>query len=212
MSRVISFVFNPFQENTYLIVDDSKECIIIDPGCYTASEQAELTGYIEENGLKPVGLLNTHCHVDHVVGNKFISDKYNLGLIMHKDDLKILKDAPDHARLFGISIEPSPDPVRFLEDGETYSFGNTHLKILHTPGHSPGSISLYNEKDGYVIVGDVIFFQSVGRTDLPGGSMDVLISSIMNRILSLGEETRIYSGHGPQTNVGFEKNNNPFLQ
>ena len=212
MSRVISFVFNPFQENTYIITDDSGECIIIDPGCYTATEQSELVSYIDEQGLKPVGLLNTHCHVDHVLGNQFVQDKYGLELIIHKEDHQLLREASNHAKLFGFNIEPSPEPGGFLSDGDIYEFGNTKFEVIHTPGHSPGSITFFNKADQYAIVGDVIFFQSVGRTDLPGGSMDVLLQSILGKILHLGDEVRLYSGHGPQTNVGFERSNNPFLQ
>ncbi len=213
MSKVVSFAFNPFQENTYLVIDESTDqCVIIDPGCYSNTEQKELTDYIESNNLNPVGLINTHCHVDHMLGNMFISRKFDLELEMHEEDLSILHNAPEHAVLFGFSIEPSPEPARFLIEGDKITFGLTTLEVLHTPGHSPGSISLVNQADSYAIVGDLIFFQSVGRTDLPGGSLDVLIRSIMKKILPLGDSFRLYSGHGPQTNVGFEKSNNPFLQ
>ncbi len=212
MTRVVKFTFNPFQENTYLLYDDTKECIIIDPGCYEMHERQELINFIQREELKPVRLLNTHCHIDHVVGNKFVADTYNLGLEIHEGEVPVLDSLMSVAMMYGISnVEKSPAPARFIETGEEITFGETVLKTLFTPGHSPASISFYCEKDSFVIAGDVLFQQSVGRVDLPGGDGPTLIKSIKEQLFPLGDDVKVYPGHGRATTIGEEKLGNPFL-
>jgi len=213
MSLVAEFTFNPFQENTYILHDETKECIIIDPGCFTQEEKDKLAQFITDNDLKPVRLINTHCHLDHIFGNYFVSEKYNLELEIHKGELPVLEAVPMVCKNYGIPFsEPEVKPGRFIEEGEEIKFGNTILKTLFTPGHSPASISFFCEKDKYVIAGDVLFYGSIGRTDLPGGDFQTLISVIKEKIFPLGDDVKVYSGHGPATTVGFEKSSNPFLQ
>ncbi len=213
MSHVVVFTFNDFSENTYLIQDESKECIIIDPGNNSASEDKTLSDYIQSNGLTPVRLLNTHCHLDHVFGNKYVADTYQLDLEIHEGEIPVLESTPQVCNMYGIPYpNPSPAPSKFLKPGDTISFGDTNLSIHFTPGHSPASVSFYNEKEGYIIGGDVLFQGSIGRTDLPGGNFDTLIQSIKDTFLTLPDETRVYSGHGPMTTVGDERAKNPFLQ
>ncbi len=211
MVHVVSFTFNPFQENTFLLFDDTKECLIIDPGCYTASEKETLTNYISKNGLKPVRLINTHCHIDHIFGNSFIASQYNLPLEIHEGELGVLNAAPQLAGLFGVTVEPSPQPGRYIQEGEVITFGQSRLEALFTPGHSPASISFYCRSDQFVIAGDVLFQGSIGRTDLPGGNFDTLIASIHEKLVPLGDAVVVYPGHGPRTTIGYEKVHNPFL-
>lgn len=212
MINIHSFTFNPFEENTYILYDETKECIIIDPGCYEKFEQEKLTAFIEKQELKPVRLLNTHCHLDHVFGNKFVADLYGLELEMNELDLPILQNAPVAAQLYGIpNVDTSPEPAKFLNEGDVVEFGNSKLDILFTPGHSPGHIVFYNNDQKFVIGGDVLFYGSIGRTDLPGGDHDTLINNIKEKLLPLGDDFQVYSGHGPTTNIGFERENNPFL-
>ena len=213
MIQIQSFIFNGFQENTYLLFDETKECIIIDPGCYDEQEQKTLEKFIAENELKPVQLINTHCHIDHVLGNNFVAHKWNLDLAMHELDLPTLHSVKDYCTVYGFqNYEESPQPTRFLEEGGQIKFGKSTLDILFTPGHAPGHIVLHSSKQHFVIGGDVLFQMSIGRTDLPGGDFDTLITSIKEKLFSLDDETTVYCGHGPSTNIGFEKANNPFLK
>lgn len=213
MSKIAKFTFNPFQENTYIIYDKSNECIIIDPGCSNDRENAELSDFIGHNELKPVKLINTHCHIDHVLGNLFISEKYNLELGIHKEELQVLNAVPEYGKMLGLNPTTQKAPDYYIEKGEKIKFGNdTLLEVLYTPGHSPGEICLYNKEDNYVIAGDVLFFQSIGRTDLPGGDYNTLIESIKSELLTLPDSTIVYCGHGPDTIIGREKMSNPFLR
>ena len=213
MALVAKFTFNPFQENTYVVYDDTKECAIFDPGCYTTVEQEELSNFLEAEGLKPVRLINTHCHIDHVFGNKYIAGRYQLGLEIHEGALPVLKAVPQIAHLYVIALpDESPMPSGFLKEHQTVEFGNTTLKVLYTPGHSPASISFYCAEDNFLIAGDVLFKGSIGRTDLPGGNFDTLIESIKSRFLSLDGQTIVYPGHGPATTIAVEKASNPLLQ
>ncbi len=212
MMRVASLTFNPFQENTYIVFDETKECIIFDPGCYDETEKMRLVNFIEQEGLKPIRLINTHCHIDHVLGNRFVAEKYNLGLEIHRGELPVLESTVSYGAFFGLTVEPSPEPSLFLEEGDMVTFGNSELEVLFTPGHSPASISFFSKKDNILIAGDVLFYLSIGRTDLPGGNHAMLIKSIREKILPLGDEVIVYSGHGPKTNIGFERMNNPFLK
>lgn len=213
MLSVASFTFNPFQENTYVLFDDSMECIVIDPGCFDAREEQALTQFIEQKKLKVVRLINTHCHIDHVFGNQFIADTYGVDLEIHRGELPVLQAAPQVAKMYGLGeLTPFSKPIRFLEEGKTVEFGNTTLDILFTPGHSPASICFYNKADHILIGGDVLFRQSIGRTDLPGGDYNTLIQSIKTQLLPLPDEVTVYSGHGPHTTIGFERENNPFIK
>ena len=211
MAEVHFFTFNEFQENTYIIHDSSGECIIVDPGCNTTSEQSALSNYIESNGLHPVRLINTHCHIDHILGNAFVARTYGLPLEMHSGELPVLQSGEMVAKMYGIPYDPSPAPGKFLEAGDRVVFGNTTLKVLFTPGHSPASICLYCENGHWLIGGDVLFYESIGRTDLPGGDYDTLIGSIQNELLTLQDKVRVYPGHGPATTIGHEREYNPFL-
>ena len=211
MIQIQGFVFNPFSENTYLLFDETKECVIIDPGCSTEEERKELAEFIMDEGLRPVKLLNTHCHIDHVFGNSFIAKKYNLGLEIHKEDLQVLHSLPQVSHLYGLNAEESVEPSNFLEEGDKIIFGNSSLDVLFTPGHSPGSISFVGREDKIIISGDVLFYGSIGRTDLPGGNHETLLTSIRIKLFSLNDDFMVFSGHGDQTSIGFEKRNNPFL-
>lgn len=211
MIQIASFTFNPFQENTYVLFDETKECVIIDPGCSNDRENKELRDFISSRGLKPVHLLNTHCHIDHILGNAFISREYKLEPEIHKDDLFLLHALLRTAQMYGVNAEESPEPSKFLDEGDQVKFGNSVLDILFTPGHSPGSITFYNKDEKLAIVGDVLFHQSIGRTDLPGGDYNTLIASIKNKLLPLGDDVKVYAGHMESTTVGAEKKYNPFL-
>jgi hydroxyacylglutathione hydrolase len=213
MATVESFVFNMFSENTYVLYDDSKECIIIDPGCYSEDERQRLKSFIEKNNLTPVALINTHCHVDHVFGNRFVAETWGLELTIPEGEQQVLAAFPQVAQMYAIpNIQQSPDPSHLLEEGDEVKFGHTTLKILSTPGHSPASVCLYSEADQFVIAGDVLFAGSIGRTDLPGGDYNTLISSIKNKLLPMKDQVEVFPGHGPSTTIGRERRSNPFLQ
>ncbi len=212
MIKVESFAFNPFEENTYILSDETGEAVIIDPGCYDPDEKNILAAYIEKNKLKPVRLLLTHAHIDHILGNNFVSSRYKLEIEMHASDVDLLLSAPMYGQVWGIQAEPSPEPSILLKEGDLVKFGKSELKVLFTPGHSQGSITFYSEKEKFAIVGDVLFHRSIGRTDLPGGNHEELIKSIKTKLLPLGDNVKVYSGHGPETNIGAEKKYNPFLQ
>jgi glyoxylase-like metal-dependent hydrolase (beta-lactamase superfamily II) len=211
MAKVAKFPFNPFQENTYVVYDDSMECIIIDPGCYSQQERDELISFINKTGLTPVRLINTHCHLDHILGNKFIYKTYGLLPEFTHEEQHVLDSAPQFAGVFGISFDPSPQPKSYLQAGETLTFGNTGFDILFTPGHSPGHITLYSEADRFILSADVLFQGSIGRVDLPGGDYDTLINSIEEKLLPLGDDIHVYTGHGPDTTLAQERQSNPFL-
>ena len=210
--NIASFTFNDFSENTYVLSDDTKQCCIVDPGCNSPDEQSQLSNYIESNNLTPVKLINTHCHIDHVLGNKYIVDKYKLNLISHKGEQIVLDNMENVARMYGISYTPSPDITEFLDEGDLLEFGDTKLEVLFTPGHSPASISFFHKASKQLIAGDVLFQGSIGRTDLPGGDHATLIESIKLKLLPLSDDVIVYSGHGPTTTIGAEKKHNPFLQ
>jgi glyoxylase-like metal-dependent hydrolase (beta-lactamase superfamily II) len=211
MLQIECFTFNPFQENTYVLWDETLDCIIIDPGCSNKYEQDELVSFIEKNKLKPVKLINTHCHIDHVMGNAFIAKRFGIDLYIHKDDLFLLENVENIGKMYGISVNSSPPPKYFLDENQSLDFGNVKMKIFHTPGHSPGSISFYDSTSKILVVGDVLFNGSIGRTDLPGGDYETLIQSIKHKLLPLGDDVLVYSGHGTYTNIGKERLTNPFL-
>lgn len=212
MTTITSFTFNPFYENTYIISNEKGECWIIDPGCYTDNEKKKLTDYISEHQLTPVRLLNTHCHLDHIFGNAFIADYYQLKPQWHENETIIAQNAKISAMMFGVKAPEYVEPGPLLIPGEVLTLGDASFKMLFTPGHSPGSISFYNEEEKYVIAGDVLFKESIGRTDLPGGNYDTLIKSIRRELFTLPDDVEVYNGHGPSTTIGHEKKHNPFLR
>ena len=211
MTIIKTFTFNPVQENTYVISDETKECVIIDPGCYFPEEKKAIFDYIQENELKPIHLLNTHCHTDHVLGNAFIHSCYQLAPKIHAEEVMVLQHAANFGSSFGLFMESSPEPHVCLVENNTIDFGNTALKIIFTPGHSPGSVCFYNAQEKYLIGGDVLFRNSIGRTDLPGGDLNTLLHSIQEKLFILDDEVVVHSGHGPTTTIGYEKKHNPFL-
>lgn len=211
MLKIEVFTFNPFEENTYVLSDTSGECIIVDPGCYSIEEKRELEGYITSQKLKPVRILLTHAHIDHILGINFLTGRYQIPIEMCKIETGLLKAAPEYGKMWGIACEPCPEPELFVEEGKDVHFGNTLLKTFFTPGHSPGSFSYYNEETKALISGDVLFKQSIGRTDLPGGDLETLMRSIKDKLFLLPNSVTVYSGHGPETTIGDEKENNPFL-
>ena len=212
MTTIEVFEFSPFAENTYIVSDETKECLIVDPGCFFPQEKAALRKYILDNELKPVRLLNTHCHLDHIFGNNFVFQSFGLYPELHEGELPVLQAAPQIAKQYGLPpMEPSPMPQRFIEEGEIVTFGNTELKALYTPGHSPASLSFYCEPDDFVLCGDVLFYGSIGRTDLPGGNMTRLLRSVRSELFTLPGHTSVLPGHGPGTTVRHEKEYNPFF-
>lgn len=212
MIHIKVFVFNPFQENTYLLYDETNECVIIDPGCYNPDEELELVKFIEENGLIPVKLINTHTHIDHILGNNFIHEKYGLKPMVHKAGEVFLESAPEHGKMFGFSLNEMIMPEKYLEDNQHVKFGNSSLEVLYTPGHVDGSVCLVHFEKNFVISGDVLFNGSVGRTDLPTGDFDLLAESITKKLYTLPDHFKVYPGHGPVTTIGEEKAGNPFVR
>lgn len=212
MTQIHQFVFNAFLENTYVLWDETRDCAIIDPGCYYANEREDLKKFITGNNLYPKLLLNTHCHIDHITGNKWVKENYQIPLYAHQADLFLLNEAQATASMYGLFVEPSPQPDRFIAEGEIISFGTSTLKVLEAPGHSPGSVCFYDQPGKIIISGDVLFQNSIGRFDLPGGVYETLMQSIFNKLLILDDDIRVYSGHGPATTIGEEKRLNPFIK
>ena len=211
MLQIKSFEFNDLQENTYVLFDETKECVVIDPGCYTREEKEELKSFISENNLKVVKLLNTHCHIDHVTGNAFVKNEYRVPLIIHPVEKEILKAAEVYAGMYGFFQYETSDADAFINEGDKVSFGNTTLEVLFLPGHSPGHVAFIEKNQKLCFSGDVLFFRSIGRADLPGGNYSTLINSITHKLFSLDPDTIVFPGHGPETNIGDEKKFNPFL-
>ena len=212
MIRIKQFVFNAFMVNSYLLYDETDECVIVDAACYDTEEQAEIREFITGNGLRPVRNLNTHCHIDHILGNQFIAETYRVNPEYHEGSVPLFFTARELGLSFGFTIREIPDPRRFLEDGETIGWGSSSLKVLHTPGHADGSVCFYNKEQGFVITGDVLFKDTIGRTDLPTGSFDLLMKSIRTQLFTLPPDTIVYPGHGPETTIGYEMVNNPFIR
>lgn len=211
MLTVTSFVFSPVQENTYVVHNEAGDCIIVDPGCYFGNERNELKEFIQNGQLAPKYLLNTHCHLDHVFGNKFIHDTYGLTLHLHEKEKILLDYAPTSGLSWGLPFDNYQGDLIFLREGEVIRLGDDELQVLFTPGHSPGHVSFWCRAQQFVLSGDVLFRQSIGRTDLPGGSFETLIQSIREKLFVLPDETIVYPGHGPETTISQEKQNNPYL-
>lgn len=212
MISIQQFTFNPVRENTYILFDETRECVIIDPGMYDAEEQNIVVDFIKEKDLAPVLLLNTHCHYDHVFGNKFVFDQWGLKPQFHKGELPVLQAIPGYAPQMGLHYELSPEPEVFLEETGVVAFGKSRLELIFAPGHSPAHLCFYAAADNFLIGGDVLFYYSIGRTDLPGGDHLQLINSIRNNLFILSDNCKVYPGHGQATTIGFEKQHNPYLQ
>jgi hydroxyacylglutathione hydrolase len=210
MMKIQTFTFNPFQENTFVVFDESGEAVVIDPGCYEAEEKAELAQFIDLNRLTVKLLLNTHCHIDHVLGNDFVKSKYKVPFLIHEKELTVLKAVKSYSSNYGFPLYQETLPDQFLQEGDAVSFGNTKLKVLFLPGHAPGHIGFYHKSTNALLSGDVLFESSIGRTDLPGGDFKTLIQSIRQKVFALPDDTIVYPGHGATTTVGEEKVSNPF--
>ena len=212
MLKIKSFVFSPIQENTYLLYNEFNDSVIIDPGCYFPEEQDELKAFITQSNLKPRMLLNTHCHLDHVFGNKFIAETYGLTLHLHEKEKTLLDYAPTSGLMYNMPFDNYTGEYIFLKAGESVKIGEDELLVIEAPGHSPGHICFYCAKQNFIISGDVLFYRSIGRTDLPGGDHQTLLKNIREKLFVLPDETVVYSGHGGVTTIGEEKKHNPFLQ
>lgn len=207
-----TFTFNPFQENTYLIFDETNDAVIIDAGCLQAGEKQVLKRFIEDNKLTIKRVLNTHLHLDHQFGNKFLFDTYGIAPEACIEDEFLLENVVAQARSYGFPVTEEAQPLgAYITENQEINFGNSSLKAIHAPGHSPGSMVLYSEKDGVMFAGDVLFQGSIGRTDLPKGDYASLILAITKKLLILPDSTVVYCGHGPSTTIGYEKKNNPYL-
>jgi glyoxylase-like metal-dependent hydrolase (beta-lactamase superfamily II) len=212
MIAIRNFVFNELEVNAFVLYDETKACIIVDPGCNSDAQCTALFHFIGVNNLKPVFLVNTHGHFDHVFGNARIKNMYQCPLLIHQDELGLLEHADKYGGIFGFTVSKSPAPDRFINQGEKIIFGNSELEILHVPGHSPGSVVLYARQEKFIIGGDVLFRGSIGRTDLLGGDYNLLISGIREKLLVLPHDTVVWPGHGPKTTIGHEHDTNPFLK
>jgi hydroxyacylglutathione hydrolase len=211
MLHLKTFIFNPFQENTYVIYDEEQNAFIIDPGNSTASENTQLKTFIEAKKLNLRRLLLTHGHIDHIVGNKFVFDTYGLLPEVNKNDLFFMEKMLQSAAMYGLNVEQTPMPEKFINEGDKIQLGKYEFECIYTPGHSPGSISFFNRQNKLLIGGDVLFMGSIGRSDLPKGDHETLIRSIKEKVLTLGDDIKVYSGHGPSITTGYEKQTNPFL-
>ena len=212
MLNVQSFTFNPVQENTYLLYNEERLCCIIDPGCYFASEEIELRNFIELHQLTPKYLLNTHCHLDHIFGNRFIHKTYGLVLHLHKLEKQVLELGPVSGQMWQLPFDNYDGDLKFIDESDKINLGNDELEILFTPGHSPGHICFYDRASRFLIGGDVLFNGSVGRTDLPGGDFATLEQSIKTKLYTLPEDVIVYPGHGDSTTIGDEMKINPFVK
>ena len=205
--------FNPYEVNTFIVAASDGQCAIVDPACCSPSEQATLKKFIADKGLRPVWLINTHGHFDHVIGNAFVCQTWSVKSAAHRNDLFLMENAYRQGEMFGFTVEQPPTPTVFLDEGDTVDFGDdVSLRVRHIPGHSPGSIVLYSSVQNWVIVGDVMFRGSIGRSDLPGGNHDLLIAGIEEKLMALPPNTTVYTGHGPDTSIGRERRHNPFLK
>ena len=210
MIEIQSFTFNPFMEQTYVLFDETKEAVIVDPGCHAQEEKDILTQFISDHDLKPKYVINTHGHIDHVLGNAFIKQHYGIELIIRDKDEDTLRSVIAYASAYGFQTYQAAEPDILLKDGDTISFGNSELYHVFVPGHAPGHIAFYDQTKKFIIGGDVLFEGSIGRTDLPGGDFDTLINSIHSEFFKFPDDTVVYPGHGNETTIGREKASNPF--
>ncbi len=204
------FTFNPFQTNCFVFVDEG-EAVIVDPSGSTSVEQERLLEFVAAEGVTVRHILLTHAHIDHVLGLAALCQALDMSFGIHRDDLQLLESARMQAEMFGVEFEEPPAPGFFLEEGDEILFGSSRWEILHTPGHSPGSVSFADRTRRFVVSGDVLFAGSIGRTDLWRASLPVLMSSIYQKLLPLGDDFRVLPGHGPETTIGSERHQNPFL-
>ena len=211
MLNIKFFTFSPIQENTYVLYNENRSCIIIDPGTYFEEEKEQLTEFINTNKLIPKHLINTHCHLDHVFGNKYVAETYDLILQIHPEEEAVLQFGPTSGLIYNLPFDNYQGEFKFLNEGDTISIDEDQLEIIHAPGHSPGSICFYCKAQKFLIGGDVLFNRSIGRTDLPLGNHNDLITSIRERLFILPDDVIVYSGHGRPTTIGEEKQFNPFL-
>jgi len=209
MVSVKTFCFNAFSENTF-ILESNNQCIIVDPGCYDEIEKKEIVDYIENNQLNPVSIINTHCHVDHVLGIKYLQEYFEIPFLIFEEEKAVLESVKLYAPVYGFQQYSEPTVDGNVKEGEIINLGESYWKVLCVPGHSPGHIALYNEADKLCIAGDVLFQRSIGRTDLPGGNFDTLIRSIQEQLFTLPDDVKVYPGHGPETTIIEEKLYNPF--
>ena len=212
MLTIKSFEFNPVQENTYVLSTQKDACCIIDPGCYFGNERTALKEYVEQQGLSPKILLNTHCHLDHVFGAQFVWETWDLPLHLHEKERPVLAGAPAAGLRWGMPFENYRGEQVLLVPGQSVILGEDELEVLFLPGHSPGSVGFYCREQGFLIGGDVLFRESIGRTDLPGGDHETLLKSIRGQLWPLPDETIVYPGHGEPTTIGWERAHNPFLR
>ena len=213
MVQYKNLIYNPLQVNTWIVYDDRGSCIIIDPANAEELEHESFANFVSENSLKPERILATHGHFDHLPGVRFVKEKYSIPFGGHKEDLSLLQFAGHQANLYGLDFEVNPPEFDdFIEDGDLIDWGGGTIKALHVPGHSRGSLAFHFIEQGFVFTGDALFKEGIGRTDLPGGDYETLMRSIRNKLFSLPDETRVFPGHGPETDVGHEKRHNPFFQ
>lgn len=212
MIKVEVFTFSPIRENTYVLYNDKNECMIVDPGCYFQEEKQVLKQWIEDRGLQVKKLLNTHGHLDHVFGNKFVVETWGVLPWLHPAEEQVYKMAPASGLMWSLPFELYSGPMNWLKEGEDVVFGEDSFQVLFTPGHSPGSVSFYHAGQEFILGGDVLFRESIGRTDLPGGNTETLLNSIRTQLFVLPDETVVLSGHGEPTTIGYEKQHNPFLK
>ncbi|MDR1347033.1 MAG: MBL fold metallo-hydrolase [Prevotellaceae bacterium] len=210
MIKLFELLFNPIEENTYIVYDETHECIIIDAGCSNADENKILQKTITDKNLKPTKLICTHGHFDHIMGNNFVCETYGIKTYIHKNEISNFERAASYGSYFGVNIVPPPIPDNFVSDGDEIKFGNSLLKVIFTPGHTRGGICLYSAADELLFSGDTLFAGSIGRTDLPGGDYDELMSSI-KKLMQLPDSTNVFCGHGSKTSIGYEKMTNPFV-
>jgi glyoxylase-like metal-dependent hydrolase (beta-lactamase superfamily II) len=208
--QVHKFTFNPLQENSFVVTDNNKNCVIIDPGCYLQEEKEALKRFIESNNLKVRALLNTHAHLDHIMGNAFVKRSFDVDLYLHKEDVVTLNMGEQSSMLYGLDLfENSPQPDQFMKEGDRLEFGDIVFDVIFGPGHAPGHVAFYNKEEKLLINGDILFKGSYGRVDLPGGDFQTLKNTIQDKLFHLPDDTLVYTGHGPETTIGAEKGSNP---
>lgn len=209
--KISLLTFNAFAENTYILSDETGECIIVDAGCSSQHEKTRLEEFIAGNGLKPVMAVNTHGHVDHMLGAAFVRERFGIPFALHGEDRFLVESAREHGSLYGFRVEAIPEVDIDLAGRESIEFGRTALQIIHTPGHTPGHVCLYNPQEKVLLSGDTLFRESIGRTDLPGGDYSWIMRSILERLIPLGDEVKFFPGHGPDSTIGHEVLYNPFV-